>query len=77
MDYKVRTLWQLEGKLTMLELGFDFYMFKFEYPRDYAKVLSGGPWFILGHFLALRKSEPFFKPSTATLSSIIVWIRFP
>ena len=27
LDYKVRALWQPEGKLTMLEMGSDFYMF--------------------------------------------------
>ena len=72
MDYKVKTLWQLEGKLTMLELGCDFYMFRFEYLGDYAKVLSGRPWYILDLFLALRKWDHFFKPSMTTLSSIVV-----
>lgn len=52
-------------------------MFRFEFLEDYAKVLSRGPWFILDHFLTLRKWEPFFRPSTAKFSSIAIWIRFP
>ena len=44
---------------------------------DYVKILSGGPWFVSGHFLSIRGWVPNFKPSTANVSSIAVWVRLP
>ncbi|XP_075645458.1 uncharacterized protein LOC142616504 [Castanea sativa] len=38
-------------------------------------VLEKGSWFIGGHFLSIRPWEPFFKPSTANVSLIAVWVR--
>nr|POE68209.1 hypothetical protein CFP56_29017 [Quercus suber] len=38
-------------------------------------VLEKGPWFIGDFFLSLRPWEPFFKPSTANVSLIAVWVR--
>lgn len=34
-----------------------------------------GPWFIGGHFLSVRPWESFFKPATANVTSIAVWVR--
>lgn len=34
-----------------------------------------GPWFIGGHFLSIRPWESFFKPATANVTSIAVWVR--
>ena len=44
---------------------------------DYVKILSGGPWFVSGHFLSIGGWVPNFKPSTANVSSIAVWVRLP
>ena len=33
-----------------------------------------GPWFIGDHFLSIRPWEPFFKPSSANVALIAVWI---
>ena len=34
-----------------------------------------GSWFIGGHYLSIRPWEPFFKPSTLSVSLIAVWVR--
>ena len=34
-----------------------------------------GSWFIGDHFLSIRPWEPFFKPSSANVALIAVWIR--
>ena len=39
------------------------------------KVLSGGPWFIGGHFVAIRLWELNFKASMAVVSMVAVWVR--
>ena len=39
-------------------------------------MLEKGPWFIGENFLSIRPWEPYFKTSTASVTSIAVWIRF-
>uniref|UniRef100_A0A7N2MG54 AP2/ERF domain-containing protein n=1 Tax=Quercus lobata TaxID=97700 RepID=A0A7N2MG54_QUELO len=43
--------------------------------EDMDAILKNGPWFIKGHFLSIRPWEPFFKPTCASVSSIVVWVR--
>nr|POF16659.1 uncharacterized protein CFP56_73585 [Quercus suber] len=43
--------------------------------EDLERVIKRGLWFIGDHFLSLRPWEPFFKPSTANVSLIAVWIK--
>ena len=62
---------------TVLILGHDFFLIKFNDDSDYDKVLRGGPWFIREHFLAIKPWEPYFKASEATFSAVAVWIHFP
>ena len=38
-------------------------------------MLKKGLWFIGEHFLSIRPWEPYFKPSSANVSSVAVWIR--
>ena len=52
-------------------------MIRFSSTDDYDKVLRGGPWFIGGHFLAIKPWEPYFKASKAKLTSVAVWVRLP
>ena len=42
------------GRVDCMDLGRDFFLFKFKAKEDMDKVLSGGPWFIGGHFVAIR-----------------------
>ena len=74
---KIRSMWNPRGGMDCIDLGFDFYLIKFENRDDVDNVLKGGPWFIGQHFLAIRQWEPEFHASTATLSSVAVWIRLP
>lgn len=77
LSARVSQLWQLIGKYTVVDLGQDYFLFKFEQKEDYKHVLDGGPWIIGGHYLTVRQWTPDFKPSSDTITSIIAWIRFP
>ena len=70
-------MWNPCGGMDCIDLGYDYFLVKFELPKDVDSILSSGPWFIGQHFLAIRQWEPEFKASTATLSSVAVWIRLP
>ena len=74
---KLRSMWNLKGGMECIDLGFDFFLTKFELREDVDNILKGGPWFIGQNFLAIRKWEPEFKASTATFSSVAMWVRFP
>lgn len=74
---KLLAMWRPVGKLDCVALGNDFFLVKFVSKEDHSKVLSGGPWFVGGHYLSIRCWEPNFRSSTANVSSVAVWIRLP
>ncbi|KAL0007520.1 hypothetical protein SO802_009022 [Lithocarpus litseifolius] len=68
MRTKLNQMWRPMNRMDCVDLGF----FSKE---DLDSVLMRGPWFIGDQFLSIRPWEPFFKPSTANVSLITVWIR--
>nr|POF11331.1 hypothetical protein CFP56_55570 [Quercus suber] len=69
-----RELCHVSGNLGLRE---GLFLIRFNCVDDFEKVLKGRPWFIGGHFLAIRPWEPYFKASEAKLNFVAVWIRFP
>ena len=72
LSFKINVLWKPVAKLDYVDLGRDFFLIRFGCSDDFDKVLKGGPWFIGGHFLAIRPWEPYFKASEARLTSVAV-----
>ena len=72
LSFKINVLWKPVAKLDYVDLGRDFFLKRFSCSDDFDKVLKGGPWFIGGHFLAIRPWEPYFKASEARLTSVAV-----
>lgn len=60
---KLQELWQPKEEINLIDLGYDFYLIKFIHMENYSHALHGGPWFISGHYLAIRQWQPCFKPS--------------
>ncbi|KAI3989506.1 hypothetical protein MKX01_022781 [Papaver californicum] len=77
LSLKVNELWKLNGKVQILDLGCDFFLFKFDNPYDYRFALLEGPWFIGGHHLSMRIWTPNFKPSETSVHTTVVWVRLP
>nr|POE71751.1 hypothetical protein CFP56_31854 [Quercus suber] len=75
LQSKLISLWKPSGTLVCVDLGENFYLAHFLLKEDLDAVLQKGSWFIGGHFLAIRPWEPFFKPASASVSSIAVWVR--
>lgn len=72
---RLQSLWKLVGSLDWVDLGKEFYLVRFSLEEDHAAVLEKGLLFIGENFLSIRPWEPNFKPSSASVTSIIVWIR--
>ena len=75
MQNKLAQLWRPAGRMDCIDLSYGFFLVKFFSKEDLERVIKRGLWFIGDHFLSLRPWEPFFKPSTANVSLITVWIR--
>ena len=70
----ILSLWKPSRKMECVNFGQDFFLIRFSVKEDYANVLKGGPWFIGGHYLSIRRWEPNFKASIANLSLVAVWV---
>nr|XP_023891840.1 uncharacterized protein LOC112003850 [Quercus suber] len=75
LQARLTSLWRPSGRMDIIDLGKEFYLVWFGLKEDFSEVLEKGPWFIGEHFLSIRPWEPNFKPSTANISSVAVWIR--
>ena len=72
---RLLSMWKPAGRLDCVGLGQGFFLVKLSLKEDYENILSKGPWFIGEHFLSIRPWEPNFRPASASVSSIAVWIR--
>ena len=72
---RLLSLWKPARRLDCVDLEYGFYLTRFSLREDYEAILKKGPWFIGEHFLSIRPWEPDFRPETASISSIAVWIR--
>ncbi|OMO90964.1 reverse transcriptase [Corchorus capsularis] len=77
LSAKIKTLWQIKGKYKIIDLGNDYFLFKFQHKSDYTHALDGGPWIIGGHYLTVRQWKHNFQPDSDKINSIIAWIRLP
>ena len=68
-------IWRPAGWMDCADLSHEFFLVRFFPKEDLDSVLEKGPWFIGDFFLSLGPWEPFFKPSTANVSLIAVWVR--
>ncbi|KAJ4837450.1 hypothetical protein Tsubulata_015301 [Turnera subulata] len=77
LSSRLPRLWQLRNGIRVIDLEHNYYMVKFYSREDNMKVLTGGPWLILGHYLSVETLRPNFNPSTQRVSSVIAWVRIP
>ena len=75
MKNKLVQLWRPTRRMDCVDLTHGFFLVRFYTKEDLDSVLEKGPWFIGDFFLSLRPWEPFFKPSMANVSSIVVWVK--
>ncbi|KAH7852450.1 hypothetical protein Vadar_024929 [Vaccinium darrowii] len=74
---KVKSIWDLQGDFSALQIGLGFVVFKFDMSCDHQHALTAGPWIINDQYITVREWEPRFKPGKAEEIKMVVWIRFP
>jgi hypothetical protein len=77
MRDRLKALWKLTADMDIMDIGHGFFMVKFDLEADREKVISGGPWMILDHSVAIRPWTTDFISSQVKINKTLVWIRFP
>ena len=72
---RLLAMWKPTGRLDCVGLGNGFFLTRLSLREDYENILKRGPWFIGEHFLSIRPWEPDFRPETASVTSVAVWVR--
>ncbi|XP_070042938.1 uncharacterized protein [Nicotiana tomentosiformis] len=77
LQNQLQAIWKPTEALSLIDLGSDYYLIKFNKLENYNKALHDGPWFIGKQFLTVRKWEPRFVASEASLTYSAIWARLP
>ncbi|KAH0636156.1 hypothetical protein KY290_036581 [Solanum tuberosum] len=70
-------MWKPTESLTLIDLGWYFYIAKFSKKENMHKALHEGPWFVIGSFLSARRWESNFVPNETMEYHTAIWIRLP
>ncbi|XP_031116597.1 uncharacterized protein LOC116020253 [Ipomoea triloba] len=70
-------IWNLQGRLDFIDIGYGFFVARFSNTVDYMHVLLDGPWKIFDNYLVIQRWQPEFDPLTAKLTKMAVWVRIP
>lgn len=65
------------GAFDIMDVDNGFYMVKCEHLRDRETIISGGPWMMFDHYLAVSQWTSEFASPHTTIERTIIWIRFP
>ncbi|KAL7238204.1 hypothetical protein ACSBR2_004325 [Camellia fascicularis] len=69
-------LWKNSGLKEVLANGEGFIFFIFDSPECCIEVLQGGPWYIGGFNIILKKWTRMMKLSKDKVTKVPVWVRF-
>ncbi|XP_025625692.1 uncharacterized protein [Arachis hypogaea] len=66
---------QVSDGFDLLDVGFGYFMVKFDAGEDREEVMLGGPWLIDGHYVAVKPWDIDFRPCEESFGSTLVWVR--
>lgn len=68
--------WKTEYEYEIIDVGLGYYVVKFQSFPDSMAVLTGGPYKIFDHYLAVQPWEPNFQPAKARMPKTAIWVHF-
>ncbi|KAJ4846737.1 hypothetical protein Tsubulata_010219 [Turnera subulata] len=74
---RLPNLWKLRGAVKVIDLDCNFYMVSFLNKADRLKVLTDGPWILLGHYLTVEAWRPQFDPAAHKVTTVVAWVQLP
>ncbi|KAM7496702.1 hypothetical protein LguiA_021116 [Lonicera macranthoides] len=77
MQNRLKSMWKSRGEISLMDLEYDFFLFKCEDIDTKDRALIEVLWIIQGNYVAVHKWKPGFKAFTGTITSTCVWICIP
>ena len=77
MRDRLKKLWKPLAGFDILDIGFGYYLVKFDAEEDQAKVMDGGPLMLFDHYLSVQTWSREFISSSAKIDKTLVWVGFP
>nr|KYP50882.1 Transposon TX1 uncharacterized [Cajanus cajan] len=77
MRDKLQAVWKPTGGFDVIDIGFDYFMVKFDREEDRNKALFDGPWLMFDHYLIVRPWSPDFVAEDSLVEKTLVWIWLP
>lgn len=74
---RIQKLWQLEYECELIDIDKGYLVARFYFQANYLRVINGGPWMVLDHYLTISKWKPNFRPGANEIRSTLVWLRLP
>ncbi|KAK2359196.1 zinc ion binding / nucleic acid binding protein [Trifolium repens] len=75
LETRLKQIWVRKGVISIIDLGYEYFLVYFTNEEDYTKALEDGPWLIYDHYLIAREWTPNFHPSNAKIEKAAVWVR--
>ena len=61
--------------LNLIGVGKGFYLVQFACEAEVQYIIKEQPWFVFGHFLAMRRWIPNFDSKMKGFESLVIWAR--
>ncbi|XP_057441998.1 uncharacterized protein LOC130733752 [Lotus japonicus] len=74
---KLKSMWKLTGGYEIRDVHHGYFLVKFDKAEDKARAISGAPWLIYDHYLAVKPWTRDFVAANSKISTTKVWIRIP
>ncbi|CAN1142726.1 hypothetical protein LINPERHAP2_LOCUS13215 [Linum perenne] len=77
MSRKLPQLWAKKGGIRLSDVGWGYYVVKFETISDFDRAMFGGPWMVGDHYVVIKEWIPYFQPEDSLIYTLRVWVRLP
>src|ERR1044072_7451068 len=77
METRLSKIWNIKGKVQIVDMSKGYFLVHFSDVEDYRHVLFEGPWMIVAHYLIVQRWRPFFLSSEKDVQKIAAWVRIP
>ena len=68
--------WRTSQEYDVIDVGMGYYVARFATMEDCNSIITGGPYKLFDHYLAVQPWEPNFQPARATRPKTTIWIHF-
>ena len=75
LQTRLASIWHPTGKMHLIDIGYGYFIMRFDVIKDYHHALMDGPWFVGDQYLHVQAWEADFHPHIAKITKTAVWIR--